>query len=64
LGILDEVYFSTDIKDAAPPQKLFCGCILWPIFRSDVADLNSFPLEISTDSVSVINNGTKGLTAN
>ena len=51
------------VKDVARAQKLFCGCILWPIFGSDVADLNNFPLEISTDSVSVISNGTKGLAA-
>jgi hypothetical protein len=49
LDIFDEV--STDIKDVARAQKLFCGCILWPIFGSDVADLNNFSLEISTDSV-------------
>jgi hypothetical protein len=63
LDIFDEVCFSTDVKDVARAQKLFNGCILWPIFGSDVADLNNFLLEISTDSVSVISNGTKGLAA-
>jgi hypothetical protein len=63
IDIFDEVCFSTDVKDVARAQKLLCGCILWPIFRSDVADLNNFPLEISTDRVPVISSGTQGMTA-
>lgn len=62
LDVFDEVCLSTDIRNVARAQKLFCSCILWPIFRSD-ADRNNFPLEISNDSVSVISNDTKGLTA-
>jgi hypothetical protein len=42
IDIFDEVCFSTDVQDEALAQKWFCGCILWPIFRSDVADVNNF----------------------